>query len=126
VVDKSTACFVAQAITAALFHRERSGEAQHIDLSMVDASLNFFWADGMMTETMLDCDVVGGPTLSDLYSVTQCADGQLIYFAGNNDQRLGLFRALRHPEWCTADLHLTRMRGNNEVEDLEGGRMRAR
>ncbi|MEQ8842355.1 MAG: CoA transferase [Acidimicrobiales bacterium] len=100
IVDKSTACFVAQAITAALFHRERSGEGQHIDLSMVDASLNFFWLDGMMSETFLDDDVVGGMTIADLYSLTECADGQIVYFAGTIPQRMGLFRAVGHPEWC--------------------------
>lgn len=100
VVDKSTAAYVAQAIAAALFHRERSGEGQHIDLSMVDASLNFFWPDGMMAETFLDDDVVSGMTIADLYSLTECADGQIVYFAGTLPQRMGLFRAVGHPEWC--------------------------
>lgn len=100
IVDKSTAAYVAQAISAALFHRERTGEGQHIDLSMVDASLNFFWPDGMMAETFLDDDVVGGMTIAELYSLTQCADGQIVYFAGTLPQRMGLFRAVGHPEWC--------------------------
>lgn len=100
VVDKATACYVAQAITAALFHRERRGEAQHIDISMVDSSLNFFWPDGMMSETYLDTDVVGGLKLSELYSLTECADGHIVYFAGTLPQRYGLFQALGHPEWC--------------------------
>lgn len=100
IVDKSTACFVAQAITAALFHRERTGEGQHIDLSMLDASLNFFWPDGMMSETFIDDDVVGGMTIAELYSLTECADGQVVYFAGTLEQRMGLFRAVGHPEWC--------------------------
>ena len=100
IVDKSTACYVAQAITAALFHRERTGEGQHIDISMLDSSLNFFWPDGMMSETFLDDDVVGGMTIADLYSLTDCADGQVVYFAGTIPQRMGLFRAVGHPEWC--------------------------
>ena len=100
IVDKSTACYVAQAITAALFHRERTGEGQHIDISMLDSSLNFFWPDGMMAETFLDDDVVGGMTIADLYSLTDCADGQVVYFAGTLPQRMGLFRAVGHPEWC--------------------------
>lgn len=100
VVDKSTASYVAQAITAALFHRERTGDGQHIDLSMLDSSLYFFWADGMMSETLLDDDVGGGRTIAELYQLTQCADGQIVYFAGTGAQRLGLFKALGHPEWC--------------------------
>lgn len=103
IVDKSTACYVAQAVTAALFHRERTGEAQHIDLSMLDASLNFLWVDGMMSQTLLDDDASGGMTLAELYSLTQCADGQLVYYAGTLPQRFGLFRALGHPEWRDDD-----------------------
>ncbi len=100
VVDKSTAGYAAQAVTAALFHRERTGHGQHIDLSMVDASISFLWPDGMMTETLLDDDVKAGPTLAQIYSLTQCDDGQLVYFAGTIEQRMGLYRALGHPEWC--------------------------
>ena len=36
--DKVTAYTICQAVTAALFVRERTGEGQHIDLSMTDAS----------------------------------------------------------------------------------------
>lgn len=100
VVDKATACYAAQAICAALFHRERSGEGQHIDLSMLDASLNFLWPDGMMGHTLLDSDVKVGPTIAQSYSLTRCADGELVYFTGTLEQRLRLFQALGHPEWC--------------------------
>jgi crotonobetainyl-CoA:carnitine CoA-transferase CaiB-like acyl-CoA transferase len=100
VVDKATACYAAQAISAALFRRERSGEGQHIDLSMLDASLNFLWTDGMMAHTLLDSDVKVGPTIAQAYSLTRCADGELVYFTGTLEQRLGLFRAVGHPEWC--------------------------
>lgn len=103
VVDKATACYVAQAITAALFHRERHGEGQHIDISMVDSSLSFLWPDGMMAHTLLDDDVRVGPTLAEMYSLTECADGQLVYFAGTVEQRLALYRAVGHPEWCDDD-----------------------
>ena len=101
VVDKATASFVAQAVTAALFERERSGQGQHIDLSMVDSSLAFLWPDAMMGETLLDDDVVGGPLVSELYSLTRCADGQLVYWAGTEKQLHGLYRALGHPEWIS-------------------------
>lgn len=118
VADKSTACYVAQAITAALFHRERSGDGQHIDLSMVDAALSFFWPDGMMTETLLDDDATGGPTLAQLYSLTPCADGQITYFTGTQEQRLRLFRGLGHPEWCD-DERFNTFAAELEPENLE-------
>ena len=45
--DKVTALTAAQAISAALYARERTGEGQHIRLSMLDAMLSFFWPEAM-------------------------------------------------------------------------------
>lgn len=47
VADKVTSLNAAQAITAALFARERNGKGQHIKISMLDAMLSFFWPEGM-------------------------------------------------------------------------------
>ena len=44
VCDKVTALTASQAITAALFARERSGHGQKIELSMLDAAVAFLWA----------------------------------------------------------------------------------
>ena len=43
VADKTTAIFAAQAITAALFARERTGEGQHIRLAMLDTMIAYLW-----------------------------------------------------------------------------------
>ena len=47
MADKVTSLNAAQAITAALFARERNGQGQHIKISMLDAMLSFFWPEGM-------------------------------------------------------------------------------
>lgn len=102
VADKSTSYTVAQAITAALLARERGlVRGQVIDVAMIDAALAFFWPDGMMSRTILDDPLFAQrPTLSQTMRVTRCGEGQLIYFAGTDKERHGLFRALGHPEWC--------------------------
>lgn len=102
VADKSTSYTVAQAITAALLARERGlARGQVIDVAMIDAALAFFWPDGMMSRTLLDDPLFGQrPTLAQIMRVTRCGEGQLIYFAGTDKERHGLFRALGHPEWC--------------------------
>lgn len=54
--DKVTAMFAAQAITAALFARERGAGGQHLQLSMLDAVVSFLWADAAGNEVLLDSD----------------------------------------------------------------------
>ena len=45
LLDKLTAYTGCQAITAALLARSKSGEGQHIELSMLDTAIAFSWAD---------------------------------------------------------------------------------
>ena len=97
--DKSTALTVAQATTAALLARERTGVGQHVEIPMVDACMYFFWPDGMMDLTMVDDDANGGILLSSVYNLTECSDGKIVYFAASDKQRAGVCAAVGHPEW---------------------------
>jgi crotonobetainyl-CoA:carnitine CoA-transferase CaiB-like acyl-CoA transferase len=54
--DKITAMYAVQAITAALFARERGDGGQHVELSMLDSVVSFLWADAAGNEVMLDSD----------------------------------------------------------------------
>jgi crotonobetainyl-CoA:carnitine CoA-transferase CaiB-like acyl-CoA transferase len=54
--DKITALVAAQAITAALFARERGDGGQHLHLSMLDAVVSFLWADAAGNEVLMDAD----------------------------------------------------------------------
>jgi len=99
IMDKSTALTAAQAITVALFVRERTGQGQHIELAMIDSALYFFWPDGAMRHALLDDDVSAGVTLYESMSVAQCADGHLVYFLVDDANWQGMFRAIEHPEW---------------------------
>jgi crotonobetainyl-CoA:carnitine CoA-transferase CaiB-like acyl-CoA transferase len=54
--DKVTALYAAQAITAALFARDRGAGGQHLELSMADAVVSFLWADAAGNEVLLDSD----------------------------------------------------------------------
>src|SRR5258708_26623333 len=74
IVDKATAYTAAQAITAALLARERTGAGTTIDVSMLDVALNFLWPDGMMNHTCLD-DVPEVPAVAGSFRLTKTADG---------------------------------------------------
>jgi crotonobetainyl-CoA:carnitine CoA-transferase CaiB-like acyl-CoA transferase len=118
VVDKASAYVTAQAITAALFARERGAGGQHLRVPMLDASLAFFWPDGMMAHTMIGDGVEVGPTLYELYRLQPTADGHLIYFAASDREMHGLFRALGHAEWCS-DPRFGAIEGRREPANFE-------
>jgi crotonobetainyl-CoA:carnitine CoA-transferase CaiB-like acyl-CoA transferase len=101
VADKAAAWTAAQAVTAALFARGRGAGGQHVTLPMLDASLYFFWPDGMMKHTWVGESEFQGPALYDLYRLWETADGHIIYFTATDPEFHGLYRALGHPEWVT-------------------------
>ncbi len=100
LVDKASSFTAAQAITAALFARERGEEGQTIAVSLMDAGLAFFWPDGMMKNTMLGDGVREGPALYDRYRLTETKDGHIVMWAGLDNEWHALFRALGLPELC--------------------------
>lgn len=53
LADKTTSIFAAQAITAALFAREKTGVGQHIKLSLLGTMLSFLWPEAMMQYTVV-------------------------------------------------------------------------
>lgn len=88
ICDKITAYTACQAVTSALYLRERTGEGQHIDLSMLDAGLFFIFPDGFQNHTLLDEDVAPQPLLIDmLYEMIPTKDGAVTISAGTPDQR---------------------------------------
>jgi crotonobetainyl-CoA:carnitine CoA-transferase CaiB-like acyl-CoA transferase len=97
--DKITAYTAIQAVTAALFVREKSGKGQHIDLAMLDAGLFFIFPDGFMNHTLLDEDVDSQPLLADvIYELTETKDGLVTFSAATDEQRAGVMRALGKEE----------------------------
>lgn len=80
--DKLTAYTAAQAITAALFARERTGEGQHIDLSMLASCLAFLWPDGGMHLTLQDDNAIHAAPFADYYQMPlRTTDGAIAYAA---------------------------------------------
>ena len=99
IADKSTALLASQAIAVALLARERSGRGQHLEIPMLDACLYFFWPDGMPDQTLPGNGATSGYLLSELYNLTECLDGHIIYFVTTDQMRHGLYDAVGHPEW---------------------------
>jgi crotonobetainyl-CoA:carnitine CoA-transferase CaiB-like acyl-CoA transferase len=99
VPDKVTAITAAQAITAALLARERTGEGQHVRLSMLDAMIALAWPEGFASQTFVgeEVDAPRSALAQDL--VYETADGWMTAGAVSDSEWQGLARALEHPEW---------------------------
>jgi crotonobetainyl-CoA:carnitine CoA-transferase CaiB-like acyl-CoA transferase len=97
--DKLSAIIAAQAVTAALFSRERTGEGQHIRLSMLDGVLSFLWATDMGAYTFADHEtpIQADGSFRDL--IYQTADGWITVGTNTNGEWEALCHAVGHPEW---------------------------
>jgi crotonobetainyl-CoA:carnitine CoA-transferase CaiB-like acyl-CoA transferase len=89
ICDKITAYTACQAVTCALYVREKTGSGQHIDLSMLDAGLFFVFPDGFQNHTLLDADHEPGPLLIDLlYELTLTKDGAITISAATDEMQM--------------------------------------
>jgi crotonobetainyl-CoA:carnitine CoA-transferase CaiB-like acyl-CoA transferase len=128
VPDKVSALTAAQAITAALVCRERTGQGQHVRLSMLDAVMAFLWASDMGAQTYFDRPVTAEEaSLIDLIYKTK--DGYMTVAVMSDKEWQGLAQALEKPEWL-ADSRFTtpelRARNVNDRLALTQEALRAR
>lgn len=97
ICDKVTALTAAQAITAALFHRERTGEAQRIEVAMLDAAIAFNWVEGMYNQAFVD-PADPAPEYASLGRLWPTKDGHVALSALQDIEFQALREALGHPE----------------------------
>jgi crotonobetainyl-CoA:carnitine CoA-transferase CaiB-like acyl-CoA transferase len=97
--DKLTAYNAAQAMTAALLSRERTGKGQHIRLSMLDAIIAFLWASDMGSQTFVGQDIPQQEAASFIDLIYETATGPISAAVQTNREWLALTRALDKPEW---------------------------
>jgi crotonobetainyl-CoA:carnitine CoA-transferase CaiB-like acyl-CoA transferase len=97
--DKLTAITASQAVTAALLARERSGEGQHVRLSMLEAVLQFLWASDFGDQTFVGDEPARQEAASSTDLVYETADGWITVAVQTNAQWVALCGALDRPEW---------------------------
>ena len=56
VADKTTAAFTAQAVSSALYAREKTSKGDHIRVAMLDAMISYLWPEGMMQYTVVGAE----------------------------------------------------------------------
>ena len=96
--DKLTAITASQAIVAALFARERTGQAQHVRLSMLDAILAFLWASDMGGQTFVDKPVSNQRAASFIDLIYETKDGHMTVSTMTDKEWAALSRAFERPD----------------------------
>ena len=117
VPDKTTSLTAAQAITAALFARERTGSGQHVRLAMLDTMVAYLWPEASSPLTFVDneqdpAQEQAGPDL-----IFRTADGYITAAAVSDAEWAGMCRAFGRQE-LTLDprFKTAAARGRNRTE----------
>lgn len=117
--DKLTGYAASQAISAALFHRERTGEGQHIRLSMLDTLVSFLWGSDMGGHTFVGDELERETAQSFIDLIYETSDGYISVAVQSNKEWAGICRAFDKPEWQSDERFATAaLRGENIDERL--------
>lgn len=121
IADKVTSITTAQAISSALFSRERTGRGQHIKLSMLDTMVAFFWPEGMSGITFVgdEIDVTKYQGTMDLIYETKT--GYITAGAISDSEWIGMCKVLGKPDWIDDERFATttaRFRNAEERKQL--------
>ncbi len=77
VCDKTTAVFTAQAVAAALYAREKTGQGDHIQVAMLDAMISYLWPEGMMQYTVVGAEATAADPNDRPDLVFKTSDGYI-------------------------------------------------
>lgn len=115
--DKLTGVTAAQAITAALLARERSGEGQHVRLSMLDTMVAFLWGSDMAGQTFVGEEAPQSTASSFIDLVYETTDGYLSVAVQTDREWAALTRALERPEWLGDERFRTPARRQENIDE---------
>lgn len=102
VADIVCGLYAATGILAALRHRDATGEGQHIDLALVDATMSWLANQGLNYLTTGVSPLRAGNAHPNIvpYQVFATSDGHVIVAVGNDSQFARFCDYLGHPEWA--------------------------
>ena len=97
--DKLTGITAAQAVTSALVARGRSGQGQHVRLSMLDAVVAFMWSSDMGEQTFVGKEGSESRAATGIDLVYETKSGYISVSVMSDEHWRGLCDAVGHPEW---------------------------
>ncbi|MEP1586282.1 MAG: CoA transferase [Tateyamaria sp.] len=96
--DKLTGIQTSQAIAAALFARERTGEGQHIQISMLDVIIAFLWSSDMNGHTFVGDELEREEAQSYIDLIYEVANGFVSIAVMQDKQWKGFTEAVSRPD----------------------------
>ena len=113
LVDKVTGLTAAQAITAALYERDRTNRGQFLEISMLHAGLAFLWPD-VSTNVSMVGEFEKLPSQSRTFRLTPTADGHIAMVTVTTPQWDGLLRTVGRDDLVgSPDYDTPQKRGRN-------------
>tara|TARA_A100001391_G_scaffold1853_2_gene2060 strand:- start:11836 stop:13062 length:1227 start_codon:yes stop_codon:yes gene_type:complete len=102
LTDITTGLYATIAVLAALAHRDRSGEGQHLDMALFDVQVACLANQAMNFLTTGRSPQRAGNAHPNIvpYQDFPTADGDLILTVGNDDQFARFCEVAGHPEWA--------------------------
>lgn len=103
VADVVCGLYASTGILAALRHRDATGEGQHIDIALVDATMAWLVNQGLNYLTSGVSPTRAGNAHPNIvpYQVFATADGHVIVAVGNDSQYARFCDYLGQPDWAT-------------------------
>ncbi len=98
VCDKTTAVFTAQAVSSALYAREKTGKGDHVQVAMLDAMISYLWPEGMMQYTVVGAEATAGDSNDRPDLVFKTSDGYLTAGTISDSEWQGFCKAAGDPE----------------------------
>jgi crotonobetainyl-CoA:carnitine CoA-transferase CaiB-like acyl-CoA transferase len=98
VCDKTTAVFTAQAVCAALYAREKTGQGDHIQVAMLDTMIAYLWPEGMMQYTVVGAEATAADPNDRPDLVFRTSDGYLTCGTISDSEWQGFCKATGDPE----------------------------
>jgi crotonobetainyl-CoA:carnitine CoA-transferase CaiB-like acyl-CoA transferase len=98
VCDKTTAVFTAQAVSSALYAREKTGQGDHIQVAMLDVMLSYLWPEGMMQYTVVGAEASTADPNDRPDLVFKTLDGYITCGTISDSEWQGFCKATHDPE----------------------------
>ena len=99
VADKTTSVMTAQAVTAALYAREKTGVGQHVKVAMLDTMIAFLWPEAMTNYVVVGREAPAGDHNARPDLIFPTTDGYITAGTISDSEWAGFCQAADRPEF---------------------------